>query len=573
MVVFVFAIPLFLCGQSVIINEDNIGSSNFISEIDIYEEAMEPLIDSLPGEYQDSIKLIFSTLYLYQYDYLGGYENYIDELKQLALSESAYSIHVVTFFSHNFNIIDYRVYITLPEDTFFVCLKKSDISFIEAELRDCLKASNENLIANCIVNGIQNLGKIIEDSKLCCANRSSCEDDCLIDDDRLDYILRSSDFYYSEIEIDYEPYVSSSHVDVFANISISNYPTLVTDIENWISGEFGNESTKKIAILDRYDACASDIPNEYFLNKDYLAVFVLVEFENESYIYEYWNLPCWLSYSINNYQPWAAIVSMNPEQFDAFIFWYALYKDSGDNSFWATRKAIYNVCLSEPVHLALSGAGFVCDPCDLVDAGIYAIEGEWTQAAWSSIALVPVVGSPIANSIKCSFKVVGVSGRKIELLFVKHGVRYFGYRGQLARVIGKVSGKSAHHIIPWNLFDKKFDKLLPIRRLVSNGFHPNQAENGMNVVSTIKNKLWNGKIEDNTFHGNHPKYDDFVTAELQLLSDNIIDDVEFVEAVNDLLIPKMKQLIGEAETAVRDGKIYKGEPITSLNDYFKMLLD
>lgn len=44
------------------------------------------------------------------------------------------------------------------------------------------------------------------------------------------------------------------------------------------------------------------------------------------------------------------------------------------------------------MHRTLDSVGLVCDACDLVHAGIYLLEGNQEEAAYSLAAMIPVVG-------------------------------------------------------------------------------------------------------------------------------------------------------------------------------------
>ena len=48
--------------------------------------------------------------------------------------------------------------------------------------------------------------------------------------------------------------------------------------------------------------------------------------------------------------------------------------------------------LNEKIHLALDIGGFVCDPLDIVNAGIYLLEGRLGEAALSGAAIIPLAG-------------------------------------------------------------------------------------------------------------------------------------------------------------------------------------
>ncbi len=137
----------------------------------------------------------------------------------------------------------------------------------------------------------------------------------------------------------------------------------------------------------------------------------------------------------------------------------------------------------------------------------------------------------------------------------------------MATVIGKQAGKSAHHIIPWELFDKF--EIDAIKKLVEKGFHPNQAENGMHLWNKIKGKNWAGEVVEGTFHGNHPAYTKYVSDELKKISDKFSNNSdELLNEVQNILIPKLKSEINKAQNLIQNNPSWAGK---TMNDYFSSL--
>ncbi len=66
--------------------------------------------------------------------------------------------------------------------------------------------------------------------------------------------------------------------------------------------------------------------------------------------------------------------------------------------------------LVEDVHDILSGAGYIFDAADLLDALVYVFEGDFKNAALSSLAAVPIVGSGVkaVKVLKNAAEVAGV---------------------------------------------------------------------------------------------------------------------------------------------------------------------
>lgn len=123
------------------------------------------------------------------------------------------------------------------------------------------------------------------------------------------------------------------------------------------------------------------------------------------------------------------------------------------------------------------------------------------------------------------------------------GTISFGSRRQLSTIIGKVDGYAAHHILPWNLFEK-FENP-KIKKLVEAGFHPNQLENGINLPIKIKKENWAGDVITETFHGNHPNYLNYIIKRLNAVSS--LEKEALINEVKSKIIPDVIKKINEAE--------------------------
>ena len=62
------------------------------------------------------------------------------------------------------------------------------------------------------------------------------------------------------------------------------------------------------------------------------------------------------------------------------------------------------------IQRAFDIGGFVWDGFDVMNAVLYALQGEWEQAAWSSVAMIPIAGSPIKSGAKAGKKVLSAVG-------------------------------------------------------------------------------------------------------------------------------------------------------------------
>jgi hypothetical protein len=348
-------------------------------------------------------------------------------------------------------------------------------------------------------------------------------------------------------------------VTVNSDFKIQEYPNLSQDINTFLT-ELGNAELHGY-ILDRENFCEG----LYEESQDYSGNNLIFLIDNESNKYHILGIGCKYWWIPPGLTPWQYDGVPNKEEQDEIDLIVALYKKNyPSNSIWmAKAKAYYLVCFSSPVHWAFTGLGFFCDFCDLVDAGLYLLEGNHTEAAISTVAAIPIVGSVG----KVGIKVVSAAGKKAVLVFHKHGMRYFGKSGQLATIIGKQYGKSAHHIIPWQLFDEFKDPA--IQKLVEKGFHPNQAENGMHLLNKINGKNWAGEVVESTFHGNHPAYTEFVRKQLTKINQKHNGDAtNILNDVTSELIPDLKVYSQLAEKAIKSDPAWAGK---TMNDYFIFL--
>lgn len=92
----------------------------------------------------------------------------------------------------------------------------------------------------------------------------------------------------------------------------------------------------------------------------------------------------------------------------------------------------------------------------------------------------------------------------------------------------------------------------------------------MHLSQKIKSKNWAGEVVEHTFHGKHPKYEDFVAKELDDLSQVYGNDIQsFYNAVVTEVIPGLQEKIIIAENLIKNNPAWSGK---TMNDYFKTLL-
>jgi RHS repeat-associated protein len=197
------------------------------------------------------------------------------------------------------------------------------------------------------------------------------------------------------------------------------------------------------------------------------------------------------------------------------------------------------------------------EPADLINGGIYLLEGDGTNATLSFAATIPIAGM-FATAGKYAGKAVkAANGTVTTLDWVKKasGLIDFGSRTKLNKMIKVAAGEEAHHIVPWALKDNTV-----VQKAAEAGFHMNDATNGI----ALKKFLIEG-AEDG-MHGNHPAYNTWVTNQLKKYGEDIAKSGEELtptmakDFLENTLLPQLK-------THIDDAKASAG----NLNDYFKGL--
>lgn len=139
----------------------------------------------------------------------------------------------------------------------------------------------------------------------------------------------------------------------------------------------------------------------------------------------------------------------------------------------------------ETVHLLLDFAGLVPaigEFCDLSNATIYAIDGDWENAAWSTGSAIPIAGW-LSTGKKFTVRFANISNKVVLNMVVDaSGFIKFGDRSKLRTVLQLTdSSVHAHHIIPWEFKD------FPIVQKAAyalQGFHMNDILNGIPLPTT-----------------------------------------------------------------------------------------
>ena len=173
-----------------------------------------------------------------------------------------------------------------------------------------------------------------------------------------------------------------------------------------------------------------------------------------------------------------------------------------------------NVNPMECLHFILDGLGFIPGIGEFADAGnaaIYTAEGDYLNAAFSTISLTFVAGDLAAKGFKYSLKAAGYESKSFKSLnaaqkWLGNAMEYgfksadaiankSGLRTALQKAGMKMGAKTdqAHHLIPVNLIGKNAN----IRKAIDEGFDFNGKINGLFISETRHS-------------GPHGKYDAYV---------------------------------------------------------------
>jgi hypothetical protein len=562
----------------VIADFSGIDNTSHLAEL---ESAACALRDSMPIELRNKFKVYDFGFYVFSKDLKGGNDPIFKQAVDKAKAESEFYVLFGKESNSDGIYTKFWFDMKLPNTARFTCM--------DSRYRSDL-ISKYKLLANTIHNKnnkdysryheveiaiMDSIAKFIYGLKDCCTgfeSGPSC-DPCVFSLDDIRGNISTQEFDFTDFNADEiisnVEYQSFTNVIVKSKIKLKSLPDLSVDLNTLVTTYFSAEDKVKAYIFDDLNTCSSfvqSIDENNYENR----IVVFIDKEKKKLSYKFY-LPCnfhYNSYTLGNllWFPSITYTGMTLDQANDYRYYKAIYESYKSRANFAAtfdlklynfgvsksakQLAYYKVCVSDNFHVAMSGAGFVCDICDLIDGGLYLLEGDLNNAKWSALSVIPLVGSELkvvlkdanktvkyldetAEVVKMadqSVKVDGKLGRKITLKFVKAGKIYFGRSGQLVRTIGKESGKIAHHLIPWELF-AKFDNPT-IKKLVELGFHPNQAENGMNVLSRLGgqiDKFDNADgITEFVFHGNHPKYTTFVTSKL----DDIWKKYENLDSTN-----------------------------------------
>lgn len=163
---------------------------------------------------------------------------------------------------------------------------------------------------------------------------------------------------------------------------------------------------------------------------------------------------------------------------------YAVLKQN--NPSWSREKLFYETA-KEAIHLALDGIGMIegfGTPADLLNAGLYYLEGDRVNGNLSLVAATPVIGL-WSTTVKGALRLKGVipgTTKKIAQVWAKDGslIKFGGTRLRTAMGITDPL-KHAHHILP--LEHVNHPVVQKAAKVNGNPFHINELNNGLEVLA------------------------------------------------------------------------------------------
>lgn len=177
--------------------------------------------------------------------------------------------------------------------------------------------------------------------------------------------------------------------------------------------------------------------------------------------------------------------------------------------FWEATKDV--------VHIVLDGVGLipvVGEVADLINGGLYLLEGDGVNATLSFAATIPFAGWS-ATGAKYAIKIVDatqtastlVTKVKLTWKVLSDGTIYFGSNSTCRRQLRKALGlapyaqdaRQAHHIIPLNL---QTNPVVQKAAKSENAFHLNETLNGIPLNNLVHN-------------GSHANYDKIIFQKLE----------------------------------------------------------
>jgi hypothetical protein len=156
------------------------------------------------------------------------------------------------------------------------------------------------------------------------------------------------------------------------------------------------------------------------------------------------------------------------------------------NPTWSSTKLFYETT-KDALHLSLDGIGMIEGlgaPADLINAGLYYLEGDNLSGNLSLVAATPVIGL-FSTTIKGAIKLKGIipgTSIRITHVWAKNGNTILFGGTNLRKVMGLTDpSKHAHHILP--LEHAGHPVIQKAAKDKNNPFHLQEIDNGIAVAA------------------------------------------------------------------------------------------
>lgn len=170
------------------------------------------------------------------------------------------------------------------------------------------------------------------------------------------------------------------------------------------------------------------------------------------------------------------------------VVWLNMAMIKIDHPNWSYLR-LYWAATKETIQTGLDVLGLfpvIGSIANVVNGGIYSLNGEGTMATLSFATAIPIAGW-YAAGVKAAKKTVVITATSktaLKWILRTDNIINFGDRGQLRRVLGLIAGdaRQAHHLIPWEFTDHA---VVQAAAKGTNPFHMNELLNGIPLDKSV----------------------------------------------------------------------------------------
>ncbi len=174
-----------------------------------------------------------------------------------------------------------------------------------------------------------------------------------------------------------------------------------------------------------------------------------------------------------------------------------------------TEEEILKIELRRALHTTLDVLGIVFDVADLINAGLYVAEGNYGDAIWSVIFLLPCVGSIIGLPFKYAFKLGGNAAEGLAKFTKKYAPELAENGGRLIRNAGGKlddAWKWIQRKLGKEVLEDSTDTVIYRRVQGGNGNNASQVRIKVNADGTIGISNKDANLSISIDNGEHAEY-------------------------------------------------------------------